>query len=63
MKLTTIKLNELTGEPYFDLEEILKGTNIDPSTVDSCNMEALNGWVRLTLYDIDGNVLEVKEDK
>jgi hypothetical protein len=29
MKITTVKLNELTGEPYFDLEEILKGTNVD----------------------------------
>jgi hypothetical protein len=63
MKTTTVKLNELTGEQYFDLQEILEGTNIDPNLVDSCNMEAINGWVRLTLYNVNGKVLEVKEKK
>ena len=63
MKITTIKLNELTGEPYFDLQEILEGTNVNPEDVDSCNMEAINGWVRLTLYDVNGKALEVKETK
>ena len=63
MKTLKVKLNKQTGDLYLDIREILKGTNIEIDQVYSYNMTTDKGWVRLTLYDKDGNVLEVKENK
>ena len=63
MKTLKVKLNKQTGDLYLDIREILKDTNIEIDQVYSYNMTTDKGWVRLTLYDKDGNVLEIKENK
>ena len=58
-----IKINTLTGKQCLDIIDVLKDTDIDPDIVNSYSVQFDRGWIRIALFDVYNNVLEVKEKK
>ena len=60
--IKNIKLHrdEDSQEQYFDLYEVLAGTNVNPDDVDTYDLTSEGQSIKLTLYDKDGKQLKVK---
>jgi hypothetical protein len=59
-KKITIKTDDVTGDNYLDLEEVLDGTNVTVEEVDQYELRTEGENLVLVLYDKNGNLLKVE---
>lgn len=61
-KIIKVKQSD-DGECYFDIHEVLTGTNVSPEDVEYYELDIIEGTeqLRLTLYDKDRNQLKVSD--
>ena len=61
MKKTVKTQKNCHGDMILLLDDILEGTDIKVKDVDSYSWEEKNKYLVLTLYDKDGNAIDIKD--